>query len=104
VLFAKNHPDMVDRWLTLRESALAQARALKLAPDAPELERLDTLLSRAATYKAQDRMRYTYQPAAELVSSELSELRSRLAELRRSATEPGHILDALYVQAAGPHP
>jgi hypothetical protein len=100
VLFAKNHPDMVDRWLTLRESALAQARALRLAPDAPELERLDTLLSRAAAYKAQDRMRYTYQPAAELVSSELSELRSRLAGLRRSATEPGHILDALYGKAA----
>jgi hypothetical protein len=100
VLFAKNHPDMVDRWLTLRESALAQARTMELDAAAPELERLDSLLSRAATYKAQDRMRYTYQPAAELVSSELAELRSRLAELRSAAKGPGRILDALYSNTA----
>ncbi|MCU1518935.1 MAG: hypothetical protein JWQ75_3656 [Pseudarthrobacter sp.] len=100
VLFAKNHPNMVDRWLTLRESALAQARSLELAGNAPELERLDGLLSRAVTYKAQDRMRYTYQPAADMVSLELSELRGRLAELAALATVPGRILDALYAQAA----
>lgn len=91
VLFAKNHPDMVDRWITLRQSALAQARALELAADAPELERLDSLLSRAVTYKAQDRMRYTYQPAATLVSRTVG-----------PAQPPGH--PAPVSNRCGPHP
>ncbi|MFW0774773.1 hypothetical protein ACLRGI_16565 [Paenarthrobacter nitroguajacolicus] len=99
VLFAKNHPRMVDRWITLRESALAQARSLVLAADAPEVDRLDSLLERAASYKAKDRMRYTYQPAAELVSSELAQLRTQLARLRETAGEPSHLLDALYQES-----
>ncbi|MGO4145109.1 hypothetical protein AB4Y77_08500 [Paenarthrobacter sp. YAF11_1] len=96
VLFAKNHPGMVDRWITLRESSLAEARDLVLVADAPELDRLDSLLERAVSYKAKDRMRYTYQPAAELVSSELAQLRSRLANLRKTAGEPGKLLESLY--------
>lgn len=96
VLFAKNHPQMVDRWITLRESSLAEARDLILAADAPELDRLDSLLERAVSYKAEDRMRYTYQPAAQLVSSELAELRSTLATLRASGSEPDYLLDVLY--------
>jgi hypothetical protein len=99
VLFAKNHPRMVDRWITLRESALAQARSLVLAADAPELDRLDSLLERAVSYKAKDRMRYTYQPAAELVSSELAQLRPLLARLRETAGEPAHLLDSLYQES-----
>ncbi|MBT2548929.1 hypothetical protein [Arthrobacter sp. ISL-65] len=100
VLFAKNHPRMVDRWISLRESSLAEARDLVLAADAPELDRLDALLERAINYKAQDRMRYTYQPAAALVSGELAELRSRLASMRVSAIEPGSLLDSLYRASA----
>ncbi len=96
VLFAKNHPQMVDRWITLREASLAEARDLILTADAPELNRLDSLLERAVRYKAKDRMRYSYQPAAELVSSELAQLRSRLAGLRAGAGEPGNALDSIY--------
>jgi hypothetical protein len=97
VLFAKNHPNMVDRWMTLREEGLGNARNLKLTPDAAELDRLDGLLTRAANYKSQDRMRYTYQPAADVVSSELQALRSRLASLRASAAGPTPILDEIYL-------
>jgi hypothetical protein len=91
---------MTDRWLTLREEALAAARSLTVAPDDAVLAALDARLAKAATYRAQDRMRYTYQPGGAQVSAELEKIRGMLAELRAGANGPGLLLDGLYTRAA----
>ena len=97
VLFAKNHPQMLDRWLAQRERALADARSQTLAADSGRLDRLDALLERTQRHREQDRMRYTYVPEGRRVSDQLQRLRARLFELRAAETVD---LDELFRFAA----
>lgn len=83
VLWVGNHPVLVDRWISLREQALAHARGLAAAPGSGVADTLVTLLERAALYQSEDVNEYTcFTPAARIA-----------ADLRR-------ILDAIPGRAA----
>ncbi|MEV1025853.1 hypothetical protein [Streptomyces sp. NPDC050264] len=83
VLWVGNHPVLVDRWISLREQALAHARGLAAAPGSGVADTLVALLERAALYQSEDVNEYTcFTPAARIV-----------ADLRR-------VLDAIPVRAA----
>lgn len=93
VYFVNNHPWLVQRWLGLREEALAHARAL--APDAGAVGRLLELLDRAIRYYAEDR--FSYQAFAD--PADIAEdLRTVAAELRAGPADAatlGELADAL---------
>ncbi|WP_327659415.1 MULTISPECIES: hypothetical protein [unclassified Streptomyces] len=68
VFFANNHPRLVDRWLDLREQALAQA--LDARRGAPHLSVVRELIERTARFHAQDPTVYDqFEPPAELARS-----------------------------------
>lgn len=65
VFFANNHPKLLDRWLTLRFAAVAEARALPADPSGPEWARLAELLERAIAFYDEDPFTYrAFTPAA----------------------------------------
>ncbi|MFB4421859.1 hypothetical protein C5F59_012290 [Streptomyces sp. QL37] len=83
VLWVGNHPVLVDRWISLREQALAHARGLAVAPGSAVADTLVALLERAALHQSEDVNEYTcFTPAERIV-----------ADLRR-------VLDAIAVRAA----
>ncbi|MFJ8748043.1 hypothetical protein ACIREO_01670 [Streptomyces sp. NPDC102441] len=83
VLWVGNHPVLVDRWISLREQALAHARGLAAAPGSGVADTLVALLERAALYQSEDVNEYTcFTPAERIV-----------ADLRR-------VLDAIPLRAA----
>ncbi|MHB1570229.1 MAG: hypothetical protein ACYC0H_13635 [Solirubrobacteraceae bacterium] len=88
VFFVNNHPVLVDRWLSVREQALAHARRLTLSRKSAELGRLLDLLDRAARYYAEDR--FSYQAFAD-PHDIAADLRAVSADLNEhfGATGPG---------------
>ncbi|MFE6890773.1 hypothetical protein [Streptomyces sp. NPDC057694] len=88
VFFANNHPRLVDRWLTLREQALAQA--LDARRGAPHLTAVRAAVARTARFHEQDPTVYDmFAPPHPLARS----LRQALALL--DALERPHDEDAL---------
>ncbi|TDD18228.1 hypothetical protein [Nonomuraea diastatica] len=82
VLFVANHPRMVDRWLRVREDALARARRLGPPAGDPAYARLVSLLDGAIVHREQDPVRYGVFPAGPRLAAELRGVRERAAELR----------------------
>lgn len=69
VLWVGNHPVLVDRWISLREQALAHARGLAATPGSGVADTLITLLERAARYQSEDVNEYTcFTPAERIVA------------------------------------
>lgn len=58
VFFVNNHPWLVNRWLELRERALAHGRGIQVDADSPQLAHLLRLVDRAICYYAEDRFSY----------------------------------------------
>jgi len=82
VMFAKNHPDWMDHWITVREEALAAGRALLLSEVG---EQIGDRLRRAARSRRQDRMRYSFQSSGPVVAADLELLSDELSALPASA-------------------
>ncbi|MFF2325012.1 MULTISPECIES: hypothetical protein [unclassified Streptomyces] len=69
VLWVGNHPVLVDRWISLREQALAHARGLVAAPGSAVADTLAVLLERAIVYQSEDVNEYTcFTPAERIVA------------------------------------
>ncbi|MFJ4839018.1 hypothetical protein [Streptomyces sp. NPDC088746] len=84
VLWVGNHPVLVDRWISLREQALAHARGLAAAPGSGVADSLVALLERAAVYQSEDVNEYTcFTPAERIVA----DLRRVLAAIPGRAAE-----------------
>jgi hypothetical protein len=58
VVLAVNHPRLIDRWITLRETGIALARERVERPGSPAVERMLALLDRCITYRREDRTPY----------------------------------------------
>jgi hypothetical protein len=84
VLFVNNHPRLIDRWISARETAIAAAKALLVTPDSAALDTLDRLLAKAAMFRRQDRMRYDSFAPSGRIAGEIEALREGLAERRRA--------------------
>jgi hypothetical protein len=71
VLFANNHPRLVARWLELRERCLARAKAARVEPQAPEVERLRRLLQRCLRFRSEDRIDYHTFASSDTIAADL---------------------------------
>lgn len=90
VLWVNWHPQIVARWIELRELALAHAKSLPLSPDSSLTGRLTDLLDRAITFRGEDPTDYQIFAGGEQVSSELvHQVRHRLVEFRAHGTMDG---------------
>ncbi len=76
--FLVNHPDLLNTWITVRETALARVRAVRRA-SAEVIERLDQLLDRVARHLDQWVIEDARQMGrVKVLRSELSMVRARL--------------------------
>jgi hypothetical protein len=93
VYFTNNHPWLVQRWLGLREEALAHGRAL--APEPAVLGRLLELLDRAIRYYGEDR--FSYQAFADPadIAADLGTVAAELRAGPRGAATLGELIDTL---------
>lgn len=91
VLWVGNHPRLVDRWISLREQALAHARALPIGPGSAEAAHLLALLDRAIAYQGDDANEYTCFTPGPVVLDDLTRARDHLAQ---ALANPGHTPDA----------
>jgi len=102
VFFVNNHPWLVDRWLVLRERALAHARSIEVDVDSPQLTHLLGLLDRAVGYYAEDRFSYQAFADPRDIAEELRvvavQLRERFAAGTSAPTTLGRIADELEQQ------
>lgn len=93
VFFANNHPALLDRWLTLRFAAVAEARARPAVPGAPEWERMAELVDRAIGFYDEDPFTYTSFTPPTTVADGLRRIAKRMC-----ADEPprsyGELVDA----------
>lgn len=95
VFFANNHPALLDRWLTLRFAAVAEARARPAVPGGAEWNRAAELLERAIAFYDEDPFRYhSFTPAA-TVADGLRRIAKAMA-----GTEPPRTFGALVDAAA----
>ena len=102
VLYAYNHPKLIDRWLQAYETALVAAQSLPRARALAALPLLLRLLDRAIRFREQDRMQYDALAPSPAIAGELSMLRARAAALpQRKDALP---LAELCAVAAGCHP
>jgi hypothetical protein len=81
VLFAYNHPKLIDRWLQAHETALVAAKSLPRGEALAGLPLLLRLLDRTIGFRRQDRMIYDALAPSALIASELSALRDTAAAL-----------------------
>jgi hypothetical protein len=70
VLWVNSHPRLVDHWLDLRETTLAEARTLAVTPT--DVDRLLELLRRCIRYREEDRVDYSSLTSSATVAAELS--------------------------------
>jgi hypothetical protein len=81
MFFVNNHPRLIDRWLRIREQALAQAKLLTVERDAGPLRTLGVLVEKAIVFRRQDRAEYeTFMPST-AVADDLAAIRRELALL-----------------------
>ncbi|ATI41155.1 hypothetical protein CBW24_03480 [Pacificitalea manganoxidans] len=81
IFYVQKHPRLLNSWITARETAIAEALALKLDAGDLRISRLADLLRRAIRFRREDRMMYeTFASSAE-VAADLETLLPRLEEL-----------------------
>ncbi|NKJ48509.1 hypothetical protein CIC12_17540 [Burkholderia sp. SG-MS1] len=76
MLFVNNHPRLIDRWLWIREEALARARTL--SPSVAQIETLATLLDKAIAFRRQDRAAYEAVASSAVVADSLDTIRTEV--------------------------
>jgi hypothetical protein len=81
MFFVNNHPRLIDRWLTIREQAIAHGKLVPVDPDATPLLGLATLLDKAILARRQDRSEYEAFAPSILVADDLALIRRELALL-----------------------
>lgn len=81
MLFVNNHPRLIERWLFVREEAIARAKALTPEDDGAEIAKLLTLVEKAITFRAQDRAAYENVTRSDLLAEELQIVRRAVADL-----------------------
>ncbi|WP_341911314.1 hypothetical protein [Ferrovibrio terrae] len=72
ILFANNHPRLLDRFLHARETALAHAKGLSALPGSPEIKRLQALLDRVIRFRLEDRTVYDALVPSDTIAAELA--------------------------------
>ncbi len=89
-LLAVNHPALIDRWITLREHALAAAISAQVQPGSTEVVRVLELLDRNIAYRREDATDYGDQflPGKE-IAGELSAARATLVDASARIREGG---------------
>lgn len=100
LFFSKAHPVLLDRWLTLRETALARATGLEIAAGDVRARQLDGLLDRAITHKLEDTTRHERAPTGPEVAEQLRIVRSELAAVLADESRSVRPLAALRERAA----
>ncbi|EIM26420.1 hypothetical protein U0023_25530 (plasmid) [Microvirga lotononidis] len=95
MLFVNNHPRLIDRWIFIREEALAHAKMLVPQPDGKEVDDLIALLRKAIRFRREDRVVYEAFTKSDIVADNLEialreaeDLRSRYARREAVAALP----------------
>ncbi|WP_299541178.1 hypothetical protein [uncultured Streptomyces sp.] len=91
VLWVGNHPVLVDRWISLREQALAHGRALPAAPGSAVADTLVSLLERAAVYQGEDVNEYTCFTPADRIVADLRLVLDAVAARAAAAAAGGRV-------------
>jgi hypothetical protein len=99
VLYVNNHPQLIDRWLGARETALAAAKSLPLAAGDSRLRQLDALLERAIRFRHQDRVEYDRRTPSRIIAADLEKIREELRGLLDGAVSAPYPLDDLCTSA-----
>ena len=79
--FMNNHPRLIDRWISNRETAIAAARCLAVGQDGEPLILLSRLLDKAITFRRQDRAEYEAFAPSGVIADGLVKIRMELARL-----------------------
>lgn len=95
VLYVNNHPQLIDRWLGARETALAAAKSLQVAAGDPKLRQLDVLLERAIRFRHEDRVEYDRRTPSRVIATDLEKVRHQLRGLLDGAVPAPYPLDDL---------
>lgn len=82
MFFVHNHPRLIDRWLRVREQALAAAKLTEIDRDAKPLDLVLRLLDRAIVYRRQDKTEYELLTSSQAIAADLEGVRSELQRLR----------------------
>ncbi|WP_324764172.1 hypothetical protein SO078_17440 (plasmid) [Sinorhizobium meliloti] len=81
MLFVNNHPRLIERWLFIREEAIARAKALTPDEAGSEIAKLLSLVDKAITFRSEDRVQYENVTRSEVVARELGVIRDAVANL-----------------------
>jgi hypothetical protein len=71
MLFVNNHPRLIDRWIFIREEALARAKMLVPTPDGREIGQLISFLKKAIRFRREDRVVYEAFTKSDVVADNL---------------------------------
>ncbi|HLJ72289.1 MAG TPA: hypothetical protein VKU03_13295 [Roseiarcus sp.] len=82
MFFVHNHPRLLDRWLSIREQAIAAAKALEIGRDAAPLDLALRLIDRAIVYRRQDKTEYDRLTSSAAIADDLQRIRTELGRLR----------------------
>ena len=82
MFFVHNHPRLIDRWLRIREQALASAKLMEVRSDAGPLDTLLKLLDRAIVYRQQDQTDYDLITSSSIIAEDLRSIRKEVVALR----------------------
>jgi hypothetical protein len=79
MLFVNNHPRLIDQWISIREAALAHAKAI--VPSTEIVQRLIALVDKAIVFRNEDRAEYEALISSAAVATDLQLVRSDLRRL-----------------------
>jgi hypothetical protein len=82
MFFVQNHPRLVDRWLGVRERAIAAGKLTEMGRSAEPLDVLLALLDRAIVYRGQDQTEYDLLTPSSAIAADLEGIRKDLSRLR----------------------
>ncbi|KQV25396.1 hypothetical protein ASC97_25705 [Rhizobium sp. Root1203] len=81
MLFVNNHPRLIERWLFIREEAIARAKAVLPDDQGTEIAKLLGLIEKAINFRSQDRAAYENFTRSDVLAEELQVIRRAIADL-----------------------
>ncbi|MBD9524131.1 hypothetical protein ACN9MC_32155 [Ensifer adhaerens] len=81
MLFVNNHPRLIERWLFIREEAIARAKAVLPDDSGSEIAKLLALVDKAIIFRSQDRAAYENFTRSDVLAEELQTIRRAVADL-----------------------